>query len=295
MLRFLLVSLLLVTSLSAQSSVWKISRGANSLYLAGTLHMLRPADFPLPAEFDHAFAVSKKLFFETDISRLQSSAEMLGVITTQGMYTDGTSLEKVLTPEAWKAVQEYCAKSGLPLEQLRHMKPWLFTITMAMVELQKLGISSQGVDIHYFNKTAEAGKSTGELETFERHLQHLVNLGAGHESEMIAKTIEDLAELPGILEKLIAAWRIGDLKKIDTLMLEDTRKKYPAVFKDLLVDRNNAWLPRIEALIKTSEVELILVGAGHLAGPEGLIALLKAKGYTIEQVDLANAKKSPKS
>ncbi len=284
--RLLLAFLCAAAPLVARSSVWKVTRGHSTLFLGGTIHMLRPADFPLPAEFDTAFAASSRLVFETDVARLQSP-DMHAAIATHGMFADGTTLDQVLTPTAWKAATAYSAQAGLPLDAMKQMKPWLFTVMMAALELQKLGISNEGVDFHFFQQAADAGKTTGELESFERHIQHLVNLGAGHESEMIIKSIEDLAELPRTLDDLIAAWRAGDTEKIDALMLRDIRKKYPAVFKNLLADRNQAWLPKLEELLTTADVEFVLVGAGHLSGREGLLALLKARGCKLEQIEPA--------
>lgn len=278
-----LIALLCANAARAQTSVWKVTRNGKTLYVGGTLHLLREADFPLPPEFDTAFAASAKLVFETDISRVQSP-EMAGIIAAEGMFADGSTLDRVVTPKAWKAVQDYCAKSGAPLDQMKAMKPWLFTMMIAVLELQKIGVSTGGVDLHYFNRAASSGKTTGELETFERHLRYLTSLGAGKESEMIEKSIEDLEELPTMIDRIIAAWRKGDQKQIDEFLLADMRKKYPGIYKSLLTSRNAEWAPKIDALLNTPEVEFILVGAGHLPGADGLFALLKARGCKIEQL-----------
>ena len=283
MLRLLVGLLFLASSLSAQSSVWKVTRGGNTVYLGGTIHILRPTDFPLPAEFDTAFAASQKLYFETDIGGMKS-ADVMAKIAAEGMYTDGNTLDKALTPQAWKAAQEYCARAGIPLERLKGMKPWLFTVTLALVELQKLGISMEGVDHHFYKLAGENGKATGELETVENHLKHIFTLGRGHESEMIAKSIDDLSDLPRVFNQIITAWRAGNMAQLDKLMLRDIRQKYPAIFKDLIADRNAAWIPKIEAMLQSRETEFILAGVGHMPGKEGLLALLKARGCTIEQL-----------
>ncbi len=283
MLRHLLSLILLASSLAAQSSVWKVTRGGNSVYLGGTIHMLRATDFPLPAEFDVAFAASQKLYFETDIGGMHSP-EIQARIAREGVFTDGKTLEKVLTPQAWKAAQEYCARAGLPLERLQAMKPWLFTVTLALIELQKLEVKLEGVDHHFHKLATENGKATGSLETIENHLNHIFNLGRGHESEMIRKSIDDLSDLPRVLTQIIAAWRSGDMARLDKLMIRDMREKYPAVFKDLLADRNAAWLPKIEAMLASQEVEFVLAGVGHMPGKEGLLALLRARGCTVEQI-----------
>lgn len=283
MLRYLLGLLLLASSLCGQSSVWKVTRGGNTVYLGGTIHILRATDFPLPAEFDVAFAASQKLYFETDIGGMKS-AEVMAKIAAEGMYTDGTTLDQALTPAAWKAAQEYCARAGIPLQQLKGMKPWLFTVTLALVELQKLGISLEGVDHHFYKLAGERGKATGELETVENHLKHIFTLGRGHESEMIAKSIDDLSDLPRVLEQTIGAWRAGNMAQLDKLMLRDIREKYPTIFKDLIADRNAHWIPKIEEMLKSQETEFVLAGVGHMPGAEGLLALLKARGCTVEQL-----------
>jgi uncharacterized protein len=275
--------LALATLLPAQSSVWKVTRGGSTLYLGGTCHILRPEDFPLPAEFDIAYAASTKLFFETDVERMLSD-ELEDVIAKRGMYTDGRTLEGILTPHIWKDVQRYAAKSGVSDQKLRRMKPWLLVIMMAGIEMQKLGITNEGVDFFYYKKAKARRKGVGELETFEAHIEFLTQLGTGRESEMIAQTLEDLHEVPDMMSNLLAAWRAGNVEALDELMLHDMRSKYPAIFDQLLVSRNNAWMPKIEDLLRTSDVEFILVGVGHMAGPEGLLAQLRQRGYSIEQI-----------
>lgn len=292
MLRYLLGLLLLASPLLAQSSVWKVTRGGNTVYLGGTIHMLRPADFPLPAEFDAAFAASQKLYFETDIGGMQATNVMTQIMA-EGMFGDGTTLDQALSPQTWKAVQEYCARGGIPLDQLKGMKPWLFTFTVTIIELQKLGVKLEGVDHHFYQLASKSGKATGELETVENHLKHLFALGRGHESEMIAKTLDDFSDLPRVFNQIITAWRTGDIAQIDKLMNRDIREKYPAIHKDLIADRNAMWIPKIEEMLKSKETELVLVGVGHMPGKEGLLQLLKARGCAIEQIK-APVKKAAK-
>lgn len=275
--------LIATTGLLATSSVWKVSDGKNALYLGGTCHILRPADFPLPLEFDMGYAAATALYFETDIRRMMQPDTQQQMLA-RGTYTDGGSLDKVLDAKAWQAVQEYCAKSGLPLAQARQLKPWLFTVMIAMVELQRLGVTQKGVDLHYFKRGAADKKMIAGLEDFDHHLGYLTNLGAGHESDLVRGTIEDLATMPKLIDDVIAAWKVGDLAKVDDLALREMREKYPAVYDELLVKRNRLWLPRLEELIRSAETEFVLVGFLHLAGQAGLIAELKQRGYEIEPV-----------
>lgn len=276
--------------LRAESSVWEVKRGANRIYLGGTCHVLRESDLPLPAEFDQALKASAGVYFETDVARIQSPDTQQAILS-EGMFTDGKTLQSVLSPAAWKAAQAYCAKAGLPVEAIELTKPWLFTIMIATLEIQKLGVSLEGVDLRLFNQATETHKKTGELEAFDTHLAFLTHLGAGHESEMVLSSIEEVNELPAMIDKILSAWKTGDLAKIEECMLRDMRAKYPAIYQELIVKRNTAWMPKIEAMLTTPEVEFVLVGAGHLAGKDGLITQLRAKGCTITQIKTLPAKK----
>jgi uncharacterized protein YbaP (TraB family) len=273
----------------SQTSVWKITKGDNSLYLGGTSHLLRSSDFPLPAEFDQAYDAASVVYFETDIKRI-ISPEMQQIVMQRGMFTDEKTLETALSPGAWKAVQDYCTKNGLPVAQLIKFRPWLFTMFVSVMELEKLGVSQAGADLHYFNRATEGGKSLGALESFESHIDFVTGMGAGQESEMILQSLEDLNELPEKLGALLNAWREGDTATLDRLINAELRAKYPKIYTSLIVERNNNWVPILEKLAGTPETEFVLAGVGHMAGPEGLLAQLEQRGYTVEQVKARVAK-----
>lgn len=274
-------------SLCAQTSVWKVTQGKHTLYLGGTCHVLRPSDFPLPAEFDAAYAAVTELVFETELSRMREPATQQ-LLMQQGMYRDGTTLDRVISAEAWAAVEKHCAAKGLPAANLRAFKPWLLTLMITVMELQKLGVTDEGVDLHFHRRATTDQKKVSGLETFEEHMGFITNLGHGQESEMVLNTLNELHEIPEMFGKLVAAWRKGRLVELEDLMLREMREKYPTIHAELIVKRNQAWLPRIEAMLATAPVELVLVGAGHLAGDEGLVAALRARGCTVEQLVVKN-------
>jgi len=203
------------------------------------------------------------------------------------MYGAGESLKETLTPETWKYVQDFCAKSGLPLEQAKQFKPWLFMLAAATMEFQKIGFTQEGVDFHYFKKAEAAGRKTGALESFEEQLEFLIGMGAGKESEMVEMSLKDLGKIPSLMVDLITAWKTGDVQKIEDLMIKETREKYPALYQSIFVDRNKAWVPKIDEMLKTPEVEFVLVGVGHILGKEGLLEQLTSCGCTVEQIKAA--------
>ena len=281
---FVLLGIAAACVLPARTSVWKVTDGGRTLYLGGTVHVLRAADFPLPREFDEAFAASSRVCFETDIERAMSF-EMQRVLAGHGMYKDGTTVDKVLGPGAWAAVEAYCGKNDLPAAYLKPMKPWLLSFTLLAHALQKLDCAPDGVDAHFQKKAKAAGKQLGMLETFEQQVEFLVQMGSGHESELVLSTLEDLEGLPAMFDKIISAWRAGDEKQLATMLNDELRKEHPAIYETLMVARNKAWLPVIEQWLRTPETEFVLVGAGHLCGDDGLLRALRARGYTVEQID----------
>jgi uncharacterized protein YbaP (TraB family) len=281
-----LALLLPATTALADTSVWKVSRGGATLYLGGTCHLLRPADLPLPPEYDQAYAAAQKVYFETDIARVMSP-EMQQIISTRGLYGPGQSLDAAIDAEAWRRIQDYCAKTGLPTANVSRMKPWLFIVMVSAMEMQKLGVTQEGADVIYFKRAKADGKPVGSLESFEAHIDFLTGMGAGKESEIIRSSLDDLAQAIEDFPKLLAAWRAGDLAAVEKEMLQEMRTKYPDIFKELIVTRNNAWLSSIDDMLKSPETELVLAGFGHMAGPEGLIAQLRQRGCEVTQLTAA--------
>lgn len=267
----------------AETAVWRISDGAGQLFLGGTVHLLRPSDYPLPSEFDEAYGISDELYFETDISAMNDmaiQAQMLQELT----YSDGRTLKSVLDDEAYAALQIYMAQLGLPLAMMETFKPGLIVSTLQVLHFQSMGFTPQGVDVHFSNRAQEDGKLTGELETIAEQIGFIAAMGEGNESEFILLSLEDLREMGDYMEDMIQAWRVGDNDQLEELFVAEMASEAPDIYDALLVQRNNNWLPQIESMLDDSDIEFVLVGAAHLVGNDGLLALLSSKGYTVEQL-----------
>jgi len=273
---------LLPSLLLAQSSVWKVSKGEQSLYIGGTCHVLRSTDYPLPTEFDRAYAAADTLVFEIDPAAAQDPTFAMQLLA-KASYTDGRTLKTVLSPEAYAALAAQGTQSGLPIELLNTLKPGMVMMMLTMQELTKAGVSEEGVDMHYHARGVKDGKSVRSLETPEFQIDLVTSMGEGIENELVLYGLEDLSHMKELFNELIGAWRSGDVDQIEALFIADM-VDYPELYSKLLVDRNQRWIPQIEAYLKTPEIEFVLVGAAHAAGEDGILALLKAQGYTIEQL-----------
>lgn len=268
--------------LQAQSSVWKVSQGDDSIYIGGTCHILRKSDFPLPAEFDMAYAESQVLIFEVDPESMQDPATGIQLMQSC-MYTDGRSLKTVLSDEAYEALAEQGKKSNLPIEILNGMKPGMAVMMITLQELIKHGVQELGVDMHFAEKAKADGKAFRGLETVDFQIDMLASMGEGNESDYVLYGLMDLKNIDQYFDQLISYWRKGDMDGLEKLVVKDM-KTFPELYEELLVKRNQAWMADIGKMLKSPEVELILVGAGHAVGDDGLLSLLKKKGCSVEQI-----------
>lgn len=186
----------------------------------------------------------------------------------------------MLNEEAYTALSDYVASTGMPMMMLETFKPGLLVSTLQIIEFQKIGFTPQGVDMYFNSRAIGDAKSLGQLETAEEQIGFLASMGEGSESDFILMSLEDLDET----EEMIAAWRGGDNGQLSELFIAEMAIVAPDLYASLLVNRNQAWIPQIEEMLTDGDTEFILVGAAHLVGDQGLLRLLEEKGYQITQL-----------
>lgn len=265
----------------ADTLVWKVTRGGEVLYIGGTIHVLSASDYPLPVEYDQAYRQADTVILETDLQRLQTP-QMQQLMLSKMTYSDGRTLKQVLSKKTYQSLEDFFADRNMSMTAVQQFKPGMASMMMTMLELQRLGLVGVGVDQFYTTKARADKKALGQLESVEQQLDFLAGMGDGQEDELIAYTLRDLKKLTEFFNALKQAWRQGDVKELETLGITELKQQFPQVYNSLLVKRNNAWIPQIELMLNTKEVEFVLVGALHLVGAEGVIEQLKAKGYQVE-------------
>lgn len=274
----------LALSWSAQAaSVWQVTDGQHTLYIGGTLHLLSASDYPLPEAYDRAYKQADMLVFETDMQAV-SSAAFATKMMQQNTYAPGHSLVDDLSDDTLEQLTTYLADNGLPKAQLMQLKPAMLGLTLTMLQYQKAGLTSQGVDAYYHTRAQQDDKPQDWFETPDEQLSYITSMAEGQEDEFIQYTLEDLSELNKLIPPLTRDWRNGDIQGLYDLMISDLTTRYPKVHDDLLVSRNNNWLPKLKALMQTPQTEFVLVGTLHLPGKDGVLAMLKEQGYTLKQL-----------
>ncbi|MEH6578693.1 MAG: TraB/GumN family protein [Amphritea sp.] len=283
--RLLIVSMLcLFTQFSnAASSVWKVSKDGYELYLGGTIHLLRAEDYPLPVEFNFVYQRASKLIFETDLAQLMDPAVQQRMQQAL-MYQDGTTLKQKVSAGVYAQISEKWQAAGMPPTLLDIFRPGGVVMTLTLVELKSAGVNAEGIDMHFFQRASQDNKSVAGLESVEKQIEYLARMGEGVEDEFMRQSLIELEQSSSFMGELVAAWRSGDQDALEQMIISDMRTQFPKIYASLLVERNLLWMPQIKQMLKDRQTELVLVGMGHLVGPDGLLQKLLAQGYQIEQV-----------
>ena len=268
---------------ASHHSLWKVQGKTNVVYLLGSVHVLKETNYPLAAPIEQAFTNAQIAVFEADIGAMNDPSLAMKMMA-KGTLPEGETLEKQLSPESYKSFQKHVEESGMPAAMMDKMTPAMAAMTLEVFELMKLGLDPEaGVDKHYFGLAKKQGKQTIPLETVDFQINLLSNFSKEEGEALMKSTLRQMDSLKKDLDELLKAWETGDNEKLDK-MLNEAMGDSPAIYKRLLTDRNRNWLPKLEEFTQGSKNVIVIVGAGHLVGKEGVVELLRKKGYKVTQL-----------
>jgi uncharacterized protein YbaP (TraB family) len=267
----------------SKNTLWQVSSGENSVYLLGSLHLLKRENYPLNEAIERAFNDSQTLVLEVDMKSM-TDPKTQQMTLSRGMLPQGDSLDKQISKETYELAREKTQELGLDISAFKQFKPWFFAMTLTVVKLQTLGFNPQdGLDMYLFSRAKEAGKLILGLETFKQQLEMLDTLSTVNQDKLLSQTFKDLDILENKMDIILKAWSTGDIKVLESTMLKSF-KEYPVLFEKLIIERNKNWMKKIESFLKNKKNYMVVVGAAHLAGEQGIVELLKKKGYPVEQL-----------
>jgi uncharacterized protein YbaP (TraB family) len=272
-----------VQAAEAKTFAWKATGKGGVVYLVGSIHVLSPDFYPLNPALEQTFKDSDLLVEEVDYAEMLDPSVQLQSLS-RGMMPAGQSLDKVLSPATLALVRKAMGDLGPAGDALMQFKPWMLSVALEGFELAKVGFDPElGLDKHFYDLAKAAGKPVQGLETAEYQISRFDTMTMEQQDRMLAETLKALDTEVASVNKLGDAWKLGDAPTVERVVLADL-KSDPVMYQRLLVDRNRNWMPKIEALFPRTGHALVVVGAAHLIGPDGLIAMLKARGYTVEQL-----------
>ena len=270
------------TAPAGKSFLWKVHSGSKLVYLAGSVHALSADVYPLSPAFEQAFTASSTLVEEIDLGEAETLTAAPAILA-KGMFLDGRRFDSVVSKETATLVNARLKDSGLPVEMFQAMKPWMVMLTVAALDAQKAGLDpSLGLDKHFYDRAKAAGKAVVGLETAESQIDRLDSMSADLQEQLLRSSLSESETTKNSLKTIVSAWRRGDGASLEKTLLSDFTQ-YPAAYRSLIVERNNNCMPQIEACLARPQPCLVVVGAAHLVGPDGLLTLLQRKGYKIEQ------------
>ena len=288
---FFLFSLVVSTPLYAQqveeaapskSCLWVVETTSNQVFLMGSLHVLKSSAYPLAAEIDRAYASSQRLVFETDIGAMMEPAIQAKMMEL-GVYPEGQDLFQNISETTRKNLEEKLQGLGLPPAYFSRFKPWFLAVTLTTLELQRLGFNPlYGIDLHFYTKAKADEKELAYLESVEYQLNLLGKMNAQDQKSFLTQTLKDLEISAQLADDMMTAWQNGDADDLYALLFKSF-EDHPGLEDRLLTRRNKDWIQQIETMLKEPKNTMVIVGAGHLIGPEGLVELLKQKGYKVKQ------------
>jgi uncharacterized protein YbaP (TraB family) len=266
---------------AGKSFIWQVERGGRISWVVGSIHVLTQDDYPLPDAMQKAFLRAATLVEEADVDEL-TSPETIAFLQSRMFYTNGETLATAVSKEMHEQVNDRLTRAGLPADAFQQMKPWVIALTLMAADLKRSGFDpALGVDRHFRSKATPMGKRFLTLETAVEQIEHLERIAPELQESFLREQLESADVQLAQFEAMADAWRSGDVATLERLSL-DTLKDSPRVYQSFIVERTRKWVPEIEACLDTGGC-FVVVGAAHVVGPDGLLAILQKRGYAITQ------------
>lgn len=280
---FLLLFCAATTHADHPVSMWQVDGGKNRVFLLGSVHLLRAADHPIPPVIYTAYEEAETLIMEMDIDDVDM-IEAQALISELGLLQDGSTLRELMGTAAWSEAEALAARANIPLAMLASSKPWLAAITIEQLMLTRIGFDpSYGIESHMADRAAGDEKEILGLETVRQQLEFLDNMSLDSQRALLLQSLEESVDLEAIMDELVGAWRHGDIEFLEQNMLKEIRE-HPELYETIVVERNEDWVVQIEELLGTGDDYLVIVGALHLIGDDGIPALLTGRGHDVAQM-----------
>lgn len=262
--------------------LWKMTGESNTVWLLGSIHFCKEDFYPLPKPIEDAYRNSGTLVLEIDLAEEKSLTTQMFILK-EGMNPSDQTLSQQVSKETFEALTKWAEKEMGTVAVFELQKPWMATLTMMTLEIQKLGFNPElGIDKHFYRQARRDEKRVIGLETVALQIGLFTALNKSEQEDLLKSTLKEIDKLPEMFREIMDGWKSGDSKKMEPL-LNDAMKEYPSVWKRLVLDRNQKWLSKIEKFREDPKDVFVVVGTGHLIGEGSVVDLLRKKGLKVEQ------------
>lgn len=261
-----------------ETSVWQVKGKNNTVYFAGSVHALPKDRADFPEQLERAYAAAKVVVLEVDLDDMDP-LEAVQFINSNGTLPSEQSLADVVGARDYERVARLAADLGIPEVAIARLEPWAAALVLTQFALSKTGFDAQlGIEMQITERASADGKPIEGLESVIDQLSVFDSRSFDEQTRFLLDSADDAAHLGDDLGRLIDAWRSADLRALEKEFLKE-RKRSPALYDALLGARNQKWMPKIEALFDEEQDYLVVVGTLHYVGKDGLLNLLKKRGF----------------
>jgi uncharacterized protein YbaP (TraB family) len=233
-------------------SMWRIDGARNSIYLLGSIHMLREKDYPIPSAIYKAYEEAETLIMEIDMDDIDPVAEQ-AIATELGLIQDGRALRDLMGPEQYAEAESLAEELQIPLHLLEKSEPWYAAINVEMMMLMRIGFNPMhGVEFHFSELAQRDNKEILGFETTRQQLEFLDNLSPEAQRDMLIQTMSDSMELTEIMDEMINAWYHGDIEYLEKTLLADMQD-LEELHETIVVRRNRNWVEKIQKLLNEKD------------------------------------------
>jgi len=270
--------------IAATPAIWKVKGAHGTVYLFGTIHVMKPNVEWETAKVKDAFAASDTVYVE--VANLDDKTAGLPLAAQFGLDMAHPLSTKIGKDDV-DLLDKTAKGMGLPGEStFEPMQPWLVTMTVSVMPMLKAGYDpASGVDVVLLKQARDAGKKIVGLETMEQQLHFVADEPQAEQVEMLHKELTEMDKNTAEMADIVSAWEKGEVAKIGALENGEMKTKYAAEYKTLVVDRNTKWATTLDGLLKdpATGTVFVAVGAAHLAGEDSVIEMLKKDGWKVER------------
>ena len=270
--------------LIADPAIWRVKGTHGTVYLFGSVHIMKPNVVWKSEKVKTALTSSDELYLE--IANIDDTASAQPMVMQYGIDAEHPLSTKISKDDV--ALLDAAAKSmGLPGEAaFEPMQPWLVSVTLSMVPMVKAGYApTSGIDMKLLAEAKGDNKPVKGFETMTEQLHMLADVSQEEQVKMLHKDLAELDKSAAEMNDLVAAWEKGDVEKIGKIDNDELATKYPEEYKRIVVDRNTKWVAKLDGILKdpATGTVFVAVGAAHLAGPDSVIKMLEKNGWKVER------------
>ena len=263
-------------------ALWELHGKHNTVYILGSIHVLRPSDYPLSPAVLNAYRNARSIFMEVNLAEIDSQ-HMQTELLASARLPEGQTLLSIMGDHRYKRAQTLAQEVGIDLGIFDAFAPWFAAEAISQLQLQQLGFQPKsGVEMFFLERARSDGKSVAGLETVRDQIALFDALTMDQQADYLVSSLEEAHDLPKEVDAMVRAWVSGDTEWFAEQLKSEIGRD-PVLYQSVLVARNRKWVPKIEALLNDDRNYLVIVGTGHLVGPGSVIELLKKDGIVAAQ------------